>query len=40
MENIGFFTDACVALGVNKADLFQTVDLYEATNIPQVTYPK
>ena len=36
MENIGNFLDACVAYGVPKADLFQTVDLYEGQNIPQV----
>lgn len=38
MENIGFFLDACVNFGVPKADLFQTVDLYEGENIPQVRY--
>jgi len=36
MENIGCFLSACEALGVNKIDLFQTVDLYESNNIPQV----
>ncbi len=36
MENIGNFLDGCEAYGVNKLDLFQTVSLYEATNIPQV----
>ncbi len=37
MENIGKFLDACVAYGVPKTDLFQTVDLYEGQNIPQVS---
>ena len=37
MENIGNFLDACVAYGVPKTDLFQTVDLFEAQNIPQVS---
>ena len=36
MENIGNFLSACEAYGVPKADLFQTVDLYEGQNIPQV----
>lgn len=36
MENIGNFLSACESLGMNKVDLFQTVDLYEANNIPQV----
>ncbi|XP_064404343.1 transgelin-3-like [Halichondria panicea] len=36
MENIGKFLDACETYGVNKLDLFQTVSLYEATNMPQV----
>jgi len=36
MENIGNFLSACEALGANKIDLFQTVDLYEKQNIPQV----
>ena len=36
MENIGNFLSACEAYGLKKADLFQTVDLYEAENIPQV----
>ena len=36
MENIGKFLDACEKLGLNKIDLFQTVDLYEGQNIPQV----
>lgn len=36
MENIGKFLDACVAYGVPKSDLFQTVDLFEGQNIPQV----
>lgn len=36
MENIGFFLNACEQIGVNKIDLFQTVDLFEANNIPQV----
>ena len=36
MENIGNFLSACEAYGVPKSDLFQTVDLYEGQNIPQV----
>ncbi|XP_028401817.1 calponin-2-like [Dendronephthya gigantea] len=36
MENIGNFLQFCQSIGVNKIDLFQTVDLYEATNIPGV----
>lgn len=36
MENIGNFLDGCVAYGLTKTDIFQTVDLYEAVNIPQV----
>jgi len=36
MENIGNFLSACERLGMNKVDLFQTVDLYEGTNMPQV----
>ena len=36
MENIGRFLDACTAYGVPKSDFFQTVDLYEGQNIPQV----
>ena len=36
MENIGNFLDACASYGVAKTDLFQTVDLYEGQNIPQV----
>lgn len=36
MENISQFLDACENIGISKVDLFQTVDLYEAQNIPQV----
>lgn len=36
MENIGKFLQGCEDLGLNKIDLFQTVALYEGTNIPQV----
>lgn len=36
MENIGNFLAACEKVGCNKGDLFQTVDLYESSNIPQV----
>ncbi|CAH1794094.1 unnamed protein product [Owenia fusiformis] len=35
MENTGNFLNACENIGVNKIDLFQTVDLFEGTNIPQ-----
>ena len=37
MENIGNFLQACEAYGVNKQDLFQTVDLYEAGNMNSVS---
>ena len=36
MENIGNFLDGCYAYGLNKEDMFQTVDLYEAANMVQV----
>ena len=36
MENISNFLKVAESLGVAKADLFQTVDLYEAQNIPLV----
>lgn len=36
MENIGSFLDAAGAYGLPKTDSFQTVDLYEAANMPQV----
>ncbi|XP_063956649.1 transgelin-2-like [Lytechinus pictus] len=36
MENIGNFLGGCENLGISKVELFQTVDLYEANNIPQV----
>ena len=36
MENIGNFLSACENLGINKVDLFQTVDLYEKQNMAQV----
>lgn len=36
MENIGTFLAGCEAYGLKKTDLFQTVDLYEAQNMPQV----
>ena len=39
MENIGFFLSGCEAYGCPKTDIFQTVDLYEAQNIPQVSSP-
>ena len=38
MENIGKFLAVAESLGVAKMDLFQTVDLYEAQNIPGVIY--
>jgi len=37
MENINKFQEACKAYGVPEIDVFQTVDLYERRNIPQVT---
>lgn len=36
MENIGNFLTGCEEFGMVKTDLFQTVSLYEGTNIPQV----
>jgi len=36
MENVGNFLTACENLGMKKLDLFQTVDLYEGANMPQV----
>ena len=36
MENIGKFLDASEKYGVQRLDLFQTVDLYEGQNMPQV----
>jgi len=36
MENIGNFLSFCEEIGVPKTDIFQTVDLYEGQNIPQV----
>lgn len=36
MENIGNFLSSCEAYGVSKTDLFQTVDLYENTNMSAV----
>lgn len=36
MENIGRFLDGCVEYGCSKTDLFQTVDLFEETNMPAV----
>ena len=38
MENIGKFLDFRDTLGVPKTDTFQTVDLYEGQNIPQVSW--
>jgi len=35
-ENISFFLSACTDYGIDKNDLFQTVDLYEGQNLPQV----
>lgn len=36
MENIGMFLDGCEKYGMSKVDVFQTVDLYEAQNMPMV----
>ena len=36
MENINNFLTACEKMGCKKLDLFQSVDLYESQNIPQV----
>ena len=36
MENIGKFLEFCDTFGCLKTDLFQTVDLYERQNMPQV----
>jgi len=37
MENINKFQEAAKHYGVAEIDVFQTVDLYERRNIPQVT---
>lgn len=36
MENVSNFLAVCEDVGCSKTDLFQTVDLYESNNIPQV----
>lgn len=36
MENISNFLSFCERFGLKRSDLFQTVDLYEGQNIPQV----
>jgi len=36
MENIGNFLGGCEAVGCLKSDIFQTVDLFEASNIAAV----
>jgi hypothetical protein len=36
MENIQHFLTGCENFGVDKTDLFQTEDLYQGQNIPQV----
>ena len=33
MENIGMFLTACENYGLKKMDMYQTVDLYDNTNI-------
>eukprot|EP01098_Paradermamoeba_levis_P012401 TRINITY_DN542_c0_g1_i4.p1 TRINITY_DN542_c0_g1~~TRINITY_DN542_c0_g1_i4.p1 ORF type:complete len:195 (-),score=68.50 TRINITY_DN542_c0_g1_i4:25-609(-) len=38
MENIGAFLEGCRQCGVQSADLFQTVDLFEAKNMNQVVH--
>jgi hypothetical protein len=35
-ENISFFLTACTQYGIDKNDLFQTVDLYDGQNLAQV----
>ena len=36
MENIGNFKEYCNIIGVDRIQLFETVSLYEATNLPRV----
>jgi len=36
MENISKFLDACEKYGLNRTDMFQTVDLFEKQNVWQV----
>ena len=36
MENINNFLSACETYGCKRGDLFQTVSLYEAVNMPEV----
>ena len=38
MENIGNFLTQCEKYGLKKLDLFQTVDLYEGTNMTEVIH--
>mmetsp|Transcript_48143 Transcript_48143/g.113168 ORF Transcript_48143/g.113168 Transcript_48143/m.113168 type:complete len:337 (-) Transcript_48143:44-1054(-) len=38
MENISKYLAACTKAGLHATDLFQTVDLYESKNIPQVIH--
>ncbi|KAI1287006.1 Muscle-specific protein 20 [Halotydeus destructor] len=37
MENVNKFQEGCKKFGVADVDVFQTVDLWEKRNIPQVT---
>ncbi|XP_022702454.1 muscle-specific protein 20-like isoform X2 [Varroa jacobsoni] len=37
MENLTKFTEACKRFGVDEMDVFQSVDLWERRNIPQVS---
>jgi len=36
MENINNYLKSCSALGLAASDLFQTIDLFEAKNMPSV----
>jgi hypothetical protein len=36
MENVGYFLKAAENMGLKRHDSFQTVDLYEGKNLPQV----
>jgi len=36
MENIQLFLNFCESYGVQRTSLFQTVDLFEGRNLPQV----
>ena len=38
MENIELFIKACLNYNMNRVDIFQTLDLYEAKSMYSVSY--